>query len=94
MFDFIQMIQQHPTIFALGAYWVFSALVGGMPAPTATSSAGYQWLHNSLHILAGNITAAIATKYPQITTPPPPGSVQVTTTQQKTVTATPPEPKE
>lgn len=86
----IDFVQQHPTSCALAAYWVFSALVGGMPPPTASSSSGYQWLHNSLHILAGNLTAAVASKYPQLPgTALPPGSVQVTTTQEKTVTATP-----
>lgn len=78
---------EHPAVVALAAYWVFSAIVGGMVPPKAESGVGYTWLYNSLHLLAGNISAAVAAKYPNGL---PPGSVQVTTTQAKTVTATPP----
>lgn len=85
-----EFITAHPAVFAIAAYWIFSALVGGMPTPTAASSSGYQWLYNSLHILAGNLSAAVAAKYPQLPNSVlPPGSVQVTDTQQKTVTSTP-----
>lgn len=55
-------IDQHQAIFALGAYFLFSAIVGGMPDPTATSSTGYQWIFKTLHLLAGNITAAFQSK--------------------------------
>jgi hypothetical protein len=57
-------IMQHPFMI-IGIYWFFSAIVGGMPTPTLSSSMAYVWLHNSLHILAGNLTAAVATKFPQ-----------------------------
>lgn len=84
------IIVQHPAVFAIAIYWLFSAIVGGMPAPTATSSAGYVWLHNSLHILAGNLSAAVAAKYPQLPNVQlTPGSVQITDTQQKTIVQTP-----
>lgn len=83
------LLAAHPAILAITAYWAFSALVGGMPVPTDKSSSGYTWAYNSLHILAGNVAAAMASKYPQLSNLPP-GSVQVTTTQEKTVTATPP----
>lgn len=60
----MDFVTQHP--FAIiGAYWFFSAIVGGMPPPSLTSGTGYTWLHNSLHILAGNLTAAVASKFPQ-----------------------------
>lgn len=83
------IIAAHPAVFAVAAYWVFSSLVGGMPVPTPASGPGYVWAYNSLHLLAGNVTAAISSKYPQLANLPA-GTVQVTTTQEKTVTATPP----
>ena len=81
----MDLITQHPAICAIASYWIFSALVGGMPPPDEISSAGYTWLHDSLHILAGNLSAAVAAKYPQL----PPGAVQVTEATQKTTTAVP-----
>lgn len=72
----MNLFTSHPAILAIAAYWGFSALVGGMPMPEAKSSAGYRWLHDSLHILAGNLSAAVAAKYPQL----PAGTVQVTET--------------
>lgn len=84
------ILLQHPAIFAVAAYWIFSALVGGMPAPTTSNSSSYTWLYNSLHILAGNLSAAVSAKYPQLPNGAlPPGSVQVTNTQQKTIVSTP-----
>lgn len=53
---------QHPAVFAIGAYWVFSAFVGGMPAPSEKSSPAYTWMHDSLHILAGNMTTAFQSR--------------------------------
>jgi hypothetical protein len=56
-------VMQHP--FAIvGAYFVFSAIVGGMPVPTSTSSSGYVWMYNSLHILSGNLTTAVQKDFP------------------------------
>ena len=65
----IEILTQHPAASAILAYWLFSALVGGMPDPDAKSSAGYVWLHNSLHILAGNISNAMSARYPALTVP-------------------------
>lgn len=62
----MNLILAHPAMVSIAAYWVFSALVGGMPAPVTSSSPGYTWLYNSLHILAGNLSAAVAVKYPQL----------------------------
>jgi hypothetical protein len=56
-----QFITAHPTAFALGGYYVFGALVGGMPAPTAGSNVTYRWVFGSLNILASNITRASST---------------------------------
>jgi len=71
----MNIIMQHPAIAAIAAYWAFSAFVGGMLPPKETSSDAYAWLYNSLHILAGNLSAAVAAKYPQL----PSGSVQQVT---------------
>ena len=81
----MNLIEAHPAVFTIAAYWIFSALVGGMPAPTTTSNAGYQWAYASLHILAGNLVSAFQARYPTlsggtttektertVTIPPPP----------------------
>jgi hypothetical protein len=36
-------------------WYVFSAVVSGMPAPATASSAAYRWLYHSLHLLAGDL---------------------------------------
>jgi hypothetical protein len=36
-------------------YIGFCALVGGMPAPTATSSVAYKWSFGSLNLLSANL---------------------------------------
>lgn len=81
----MNLITQHPALVGIAAYWLFSALVGGMPAPSPQSSSGYQWLYSSLHILAGNLTAAVASKYPNL----PAGVSQVAETTQHTTTIVP-----
>ena len=46
-------------------YWIFSAIVSGMPMPKVNSSAGYVWAFRSLHTFAGNLDrAAMALKVP------------------------------
>jgi len=57
----LQFIAAHQTIIALVVYYIFGALVGGMPAPTATSSTGCKWAFSSLNILASNISRAAST---------------------------------
>ena len=47
---------------ALGAYFVFSAVVSGMPAPAADSGTGYKWAYHSLHVLAGDLSAYIGSR--------------------------------
>ena len=46
------------TFIYLALYWVFSAVVGGMPEPTSASAFAYRWTYKSLHLLAGNIGTA------------------------------------
>ena len=52
---FVQAIHQHPALYALVGYYIFSAFVSGMPSPSDKSSMGYVWAFNSLHTLAGNL---------------------------------------
>jgi len=54
----MQFLQSHTTIVSLVAYYIFSAVVGGMPAPTAQSSTTYQWAFATFNILASNIARA------------------------------------
>src|ERR1700722_19346161 len=39
-------------------YIAISAIISGMPAPTATSGTGYRWAFSSLNIFAANFTRA------------------------------------
>ena len=80
----MNLILTHPAIAGIAAYWIFSALVGGMPPVTDKSSTGYAWFYNSMHILAGNVTAAIQSKYPNL----PAGSTATTTSVQQTTVET------
>jgi hypothetical protein len=43
-------------------YFGFIALVGGMPAPTATSGIAYKWAFSSLNIFAANFARAAGPK--------------------------------
>lgn len=62
----IALIQAHPYGFTISIYYVFSAGVSSMPAPDSTSGNGYVWLFKFLHMIAGDISAAFASKLPQI----------------------------
>lgn len=64
-------LAQHEAILAIAGYWIFSAIVGGMPAPDSTSGKGYLWAYNALHILAGNLTSAVSARYPNLPPEPP-----------------------
>lgn len=55
----------HPAVFAIATYWLFSALIGGMPEPSQTSGMVYRWAFQSLHLLAGNVSTAFTNKFPQ-----------------------------
>lgn len=45
-------------------YWVFLAVVGGMPDPAPDASWKYVWAHKTLHLLAGNVKNAFKDKIP------------------------------
>lgn len=42
-----------------GAYYLFSSIVSGMPAPDDKSGVGYRWIYTTLHTLAGNVAVAL-----------------------------------
>lgn len=61
----MNFIHAHPFVL-VGSWWVFSAAVGAMPAPSKEpgkeSSAFYQWLYMFLNTIAANIARAYSTK--------------------------------
>lgn len=78
----MNFLLHHPALDTIASYWIFSAIVGGMPPPTTTSSPVYVWVHNSLHLLAGNLSSAFAAKFPNL---PQGGTVVETQTKETTV---------
>ena len=63
------LIEAHPAAFAILGYWLFSAVIGGMPEPDAKAGPAYRWAFNSLHLLAGNLAAAAAARYGTLAVP-------------------------
>lgn len=57
-----QWILAHPTISTLAAYYVLSAFIGALPAPTVTSTKFYQFFYKFTNTLGGNLTRAFATR--------------------------------
>ena len=84
----MNQLLQHPAVIAIGAFWVFSAFVGGMPDQDESSSLTYKWLYRSLHILSGDLKNAVASRFPgALPTNLPPGSdVQHTAIDSVTIT--------
>lgn len=60
----IAFIAAHPAPSALAAYWIFSAVVSGMPEPVPASGVGYRWAYGTLHALAGDVSAYIRKQVP------------------------------
>jgi len=52
----------HQTISILVAYYILSAAIGALPAPTAESHMFYAWLFKFANTLGGNLTRAFASK--------------------------------
>lgn len=46
------------------AYWLFSAAVGALEAPTEKNGPFYRWAFKFLNTLAGNISRAFSSKIP------------------------------
>ena len=57
-------LSQHQTLFAVGGYYLFSAAVGALPMPDATSHKFYRWLFQFSNTLSANIARAWASKLP------------------------------
>lgn len=51
----------HPFALVL-SWWVFSAAVGSLPAPTKDSSRFYQWFYPFANTLGANLARAFNTK--------------------------------
>jgi hypothetical protein len=69
----IASFHAHPTAWTLGAYFLFSNAISAMPSPTGTNGSFYRWLFDFSHLMAGNVSRIIATRYPQaVVTPPQP----------------------
>lgn len=49
---------------AVAVYWVFSAAVGSLEAPTEKSSGFYRWAFKFLNTLAANVARAFSSKIP------------------------------
>lgn len=57
----MNFFDSHGLALLLG-YYVFSAVVSGMPEATAQSGLAYRWAYNTLHILAGDLSAWIGSR--------------------------------
>jgi hypothetical protein len=55
------LIEAHPTISVLIAYYLLSAAIGAMPAPTASDGRGYQFFFKFFNTIGGNLTRAFNT---------------------------------
>ena len=62
-------IHAHTTAWTLGAYFVFSNAISSMPTPGSATGGFYRWLFDFSHLMAGNISRVIATRYPQAVPP-------------------------
>jgi len=51
---------------AILGYFVFSAIVSGLPDPDATSGVAYRWAYSSLHVLAGDLSQLIGSRIPKV----------------------------
>jgi hypothetical protein len=51
----------HQTLYWLIGYYVLSAAISAMPAPTASSNPGYVWLFKFSNTLGANIARAYST---------------------------------
>lgn len=66
----LQQIVADPHFWLLAfSYWIFSAAVGALEAPDATSGKLYRWAFKFLNILASNITRAFSSRIPGLNPP-------------------------
>ncbi len=61
--NFIQGIYSaHPYVSTLISYWVLSAFIGALPAPTASSNNLYKFIFAFSNSLGGNLLRALSTR--------------------------------
>ncbi len=61
MDSLLNFFHAHP-FFLVGAWWLYSAATGALPAPTAKSSPFYQWAYQFLNTIAANLMRAFNSK--------------------------------
>jgi len=59
-----QYVLAHQTLVSLGGYYLFSAAVGSLPMPDATSHKFYRWFFQFSNTISANISRAWASKLP------------------------------
>jgi len=64
MNSILNSLAAHPTVWALGTFYIFSNAIAALPTPGSASSTFYHWSFDFLHLVAGNIARIIATRYP------------------------------
>lgn len=64
MSSIIAYIQAHPTTFSLLGFYIGSAFIGSLPAPTVSSSVFYQFLFKFLNTVGANLTRAFSQNLP------------------------------
>lgn len=58
------MHQISPTEVLIG-YFLFSAIVSGMPEPVPSSGVFYRWAYQSLHVLSGDLSTVLGSRIPK-----------------------------
>ena len=61
--------QAHAIAVCILGYWIFSAVIGGMPPPSPADTRAYHWTFKSLHILAGDVGTAFTNRFPVFAVP-------------------------
>lgn len=55
------MLRHHQVISTVATFWIVSAFISSLPAPTATSSGFYQFFFKFSNTLGGNLLRALST---------------------------------
>jgi hypothetical protein len=64
MSTIIAFLQAHQTSSVLVAFWIFSAFVGSLPAPTINSGQFYQFFFKFINTIGANVSRAYSSKLP------------------------------
>lgn len=60
-----ELIVNHPALFGMGVFFLFSNAVGALAKPTEKSNGFYVWFFAFSHGLAGNVKYALSKALPQ-----------------------------